>query len=34
MPKVIIVGAGVGGLTATIALEQAGFEVCTIERTP
>jgi salicylate hydroxylase len=27
-------GAGVGGLTATIALEQAGFEVCTIERAP
>jgi salicylate hydroxylase len=26
------VGAGIGGLTATVALEQAGFEVCAIER--
>jgi salicylate hydroxylase len=32
--RIIIVGAGIGGLTATIALEQAGFEVCTIERAP
>ena len=32
MARVIIVGAGIGGLTATVALEQAGFEVCAIER--
>jgi FAD-dependent urate hydroxylase len=25
--KVVIVGAGIGGLTAAIALQQAGFEV-------
>jgi salicylate hydroxylase len=30
--RIIIVGAGIGGLAATIALEQAGFDVCTIER--
>jgi salicylate hydroxylase len=34
VPRIIIVGAGVGGLTATVALEQAAFEVCTIERAP
>jgi salicylate hydroxylase len=32
MTRIIIVGAGIGGLAATVALEQAGFEVCTIER--
>ncbi|MBV8295099.1 MAG: FAD-dependent monooxygenase, partial [Mycobacterium sp.] len=32
MARVIIVGAGIGGLAATVALEQAGFEVCAIER--
>jgi salicylate hydroxylase len=30
--RIIIVGAGIGGLAATVALEQSGFEVCTIER--
>jgi len=32
MARIIIVGAGIGGLAATVALEQADFEVCTIER--
>ena len=27
-------GAGIGGLAATVALERADFEVCTIERAP
>jgi salicylate hydroxylase len=34
MARIIIAGAGIGGLAATLALEQAGFEVCTIERAP
>ena len=34
MARVIIVGAGIGGLAATVALERAGFEVCAIERAP
>jgi salicylate hydroxylase len=34
MARIIIAGAGIGGLAATVALEQAGFEVCTIERAP
>ena len=32
--RIIIAGAGIGGLAATVALEQAGFEVCAIERAP
>jgi phytoene dehydrogenase-like protein len=32
MARIILVGAGIGGLAATAALEQAGFEVYTIER--
>src|SRR5512140_1362721 len=31
-PKILIVGAGVGGLTAAIALRQAGFGVEVFER--
>jgi len=31
--KVIVAGAGIGGLTATIALRRAGFEVTVFERT-
>src|SRR6266571_3099293 len=27
MPTVLIIGAGIGGLTATLALRRAGFEV-------
>ncbi|MBB5168521.1 FAD-dependent monooxygenase [Mycobacterium sp. AZCC_0083] len=34
MARIIIVGAGIGGLAATALLEQAGFDVCTIERAP
>jgi 2-polyprenyl-6-methoxyphenol hydroxylase-like FAD-dependent oxidoreductase len=30
--KVIVAGAGIGGLTAAIALRQAGFEVAILER--
>jgi salicylate hydroxylase len=32
--RIIIVGAGIGGLAATVAVERAGFEVCAIERAP
>ncbi len=32
-PKILIVGAGIGGLTAAIALRQAGFGVEVFERT-
>jgi salicylate hydroxylase len=34
MARIIIAGAGIGGLAATVAVEQAGFEVCAIERAP
>ena len=34
MARILIVGAGIGGLTATALLEQAGFDVYTIERAP
>ena len=34
MARIIIAGAGIGGLAATVALEQAGFEVCAVERAP
>ena len=33
-PKILIVGAGIGGLTAAIALRQAGFGVEVFERAP
>ena len=33
-PKVLIVGGGIGGLTAAIALRQAGFPVDVFERAP
>jgi 2-polyprenyl-6-methoxyphenol hydroxylase-like FAD-dependent oxidoreductase len=32
--KVVVAGAGIGGLTAAIALRRAGFEVAVLERTP
>lgn len=32
--RVLIVGGGIGGLTAAIALRQAGFAVMVLERTP
>ncbi len=32
--KVMVAGAGIGGLTATIALRHAGFEVAVFERAP
>ena len=32
-PKILIIGAGIGGLTAAIALRQAGFVVEVFERT-
>jgi 2-polyprenyl-6-methoxyphenol hydroxylase-like FAD-dependent oxidoreductase len=31
-PKVLIIGSGIGGLTAAIALRQAGFQVEVFER--
>ena len=31
-PKILIVGAGIGGLTAAIALRQTGFSVEVFER--
>ena len=34
MPKAVIVGAGIGGLTAAIALKQAGWDVAVYERAP
>lgn len=34
MPRVVIVGAGIGGLSATIALAQRGFEVEVLEQRP
>ncbi len=33
-PKAIIVGAGIGGITAAIALRQSGFEAAVFERAP
>ena len=32
--KVIIAGAGIGGLSAALALARAGFEVAVVERAP
>jgi 2-polyprenyl-6-methoxyphenol hydroxylase-like FAD-dependent oxidoreductase len=32
--RITVVGAGISGLAATVAVEQAGFEVCAIERAP
>ena len=32
--RVLVAGAGIGGLTAGCALARAGFEVCVVERTP
>jgi salicylate hydroxylase len=32
LPRVVIVGAGIGGLAAALALQQAGFEVRVIEQ--
>ena len=32
--RVIVAGAGIGGLSAAIALRRAGFEVAVLERTP
>jgi 2-polyprenyl-6-methoxyphenol hydroxylase-like FAD-dependent oxidoreductase len=34
MRKVLIIGAGIGGLTATLALRQAGFDVQVFEAVP
>ena len=34
MPKAVIVGAGIGGLTAAIALKQTGWDVAVHERSP
>lgn len=33
-PRVALVGAGIGGLTAAAALHQRGFEVSVYERAP
>src|SRR6185369_1607175 len=33
-PKILAIGAGIGGLTAAIALRQAGFGVEVFERAP
>src|SRR5215207_6100147 len=32
--RVVIVGGGIGGLTAAVALHQRGFEVAVYERSP
>jgi 2-polyprenyl-6-methoxyphenol hydroxylase-like FAD-dependent oxidoreductase len=32
--KVVVAGAGIGGLSAAIALRRAGLEVAVLERTP
>jgi len=34
MPRAVIVGAGIGGLTAAIALKQTGWDVAVYERAP
>jgi FAD-dependent urate hydroxylase len=34
MPRAVIIGAGIGGLTAAIALKQAGWDVSVHERAP
>ena len=34
MKKITIIGAGIGGLTAPIALKRKGFEVEIFEKTP
>lgn len=34
MPRAVVVGAGIGGLTAAIALKQAGWDVAVYERAP
>lgn len=34
MPRIAIIGAGIGGLTAALALRQAGFDVTVFEQAP
>jgi 2-polyprenyl-6-methoxyphenol hydroxylase-like FAD-dependent oxidoreductase len=34
MPRAVIIGAGIGGLTAAIALKQSGWDVSVFERAP
>jgi 2-polyprenyl-6-methoxyphenol hydroxylase-like FAD-dependent oxidoreductase len=34
MPRAVVIGAGIGGLTAAIALKQTGWEVAVYERAP
>src|SRR5688572_14887460 len=34
MPRAVIVGAGIGGLTTAIALKQTGWDVAVYERAP
>ena len=34
MPRAVIIGAGIGGLTAAIALQQTGWDVAVYERAP
>ncbi len=34
MPRAVIIGAGIGGLTAAIALKQAGWDVAVYEKSP
>lgn len=32
MPEVVVIGAGISGLTAALRLHGAGVEVCVVER--
>ena len=34
MPRAVVIGAGIGGLTAAIALKQTGWDVEVYERAP
>src|SRR5947209_3105496 len=34
MPRAVVIGAGIGGLSAAIALKQTGWEVAVYERAP